>query len=506
VLAEKAIAQVLPPSIGPSAALVTIDAKTGQVLAMVGGRSYSQSQFNLATEGERQPGSAFKAFVLATALDKGISPVTTLVSAPVSIYADGKTWFVNNFEHESLGPINLSEAIAYSDNTVFAQLTNIVGPASVAQEARDMGITTPLEPYLSIGLGADPATPLEMARAYSALADGGDRLDSSIFGNQPIVVKSVRFASGKTEPNLVQTVPVPGLSNGGAGIEDELLQGVVQYGTGVAARLPGWQVAGKTGTTENYGDAWFVGFTPPPVQGPDLVTAVWVGYPNNLVPMTSQFHGQPVEGGTFPALIWKAYMEKALPYLHETPTPFPAPPIPAAEPETVTFGDDYGNTGLALDNGHCHVSASIDFFVGTGPTNTADCLQDAVEVPDVRGMSLSAAESALSAQPLQWTIGYQPASPGEQLGVVAREQIPAHGVASAYTKVRLWLPRPRHGVVPNLVGLSIDRARVALTRLRIRARTRGVPGGQVTAQSPPAGVAAGPGMTVVLTLARARAG
>ncbi len=231
---------------------------------------------------------------------------------------------MNNFEHESLGPINLSTAIAYSDNTVFAQLTNIVGPASVVQEAADMGITTPLQPYFSIGLGAEPATPLEMARAYASLADGGYRLDSSIFGNEPLAVDSITFPNGRTERDLTVPSPVPGLApttpgaTGNAAIEDQMLQGVVSYGTGVAAQIPGWQIAGKTGTTENYGDAWFVGFTP------DLVTAVWVGYPNKLIPMLTEFHGTTVEGGTFPALIWKAYMEKAFAYLHLTPTSFPS--------------------------------------------------------------------------------------------------------------------------------------------------------------------------------------
>ena len=300
-IAREAIDKVLPPSIGPSAALVAIDVHTGQVVAMIGGRNFRASQFNLATQGERQPGSAFKPFVLATALRDGIAPSSILVSHPVVLDAGGRAWSVTNFEHNSMGPINLNTAIAYSDNTVFAQLTNIVGPGNVADTAAQMGITSPLHSYFSIGLGGEPATPVEMARAYATLANGGYRLDSSMFHNQPNAVQSITFPSknpSKPNPPTSNTPiaqAIPWLTNGNAAIEDQMLQGVVQYGTGTAAQLPGWQVAGKTGTTENYGDAWFVGYTP------DMVTAVWVGYPNKLIPMTTEYHGHTVEGGTFPA-------------------------------------------------------------------------------------------------------------------------------------------------------------------------------------------------------------
>src|SRR5207248_8585823 len=135
-LAREAIAKVLPPSIGPTAALVALDAHSGAVHAMVGGRNYHQSQFNLATQGERQPGSAFKPFVLAAALQSGIAPSTTLVSKPVSIFLGDKLWNVSNYEGEYLGAITLNQAIAASDNSVFAQLTNIVGPPTVARVAK----------------------------------------------------------------------------------------------------------------------------------------------------------------------------------------------------------------------------------------------------------------------------------------------------------------------------------------------------------------------------------
>src|SRR5579884_1921112 len=224
-LAREAIAKELPPSVGPTAALVTIDAHTGAVLAMVGGRNYHESQFNLATQGERQPGSAFKPFVLATALREGVAPSTVLDSKPVTFDLGDRIWDVHNYESEYQGPIDLSRAIATSDNSVFAQLTNIVGPPAVARTAAAMEITTPLQPYFAIGLGAEPATPLEMARAYATLADGGYRLDDSLAGNEPRAIDCVGVGSTPCAPN--RTVPKAVLSSNLVAVEDQMLGGVL---------------------------------------------------------------------------------------------------------------------------------------------------------------------------------------------------------------------------------------------------------------------------------------
>jgi penicillin-binding protein 1A len=427
-LAREAIAKVLPPSIGPTAALVSIDAHSGAVLAMVGGRNYHHSQFNLATQGERQPGSAFKPFVLASALQEGIAPATTLVSKPVSIFLGDKLWNVSNYEGEYLGAINLWQAIAASDNSVFAQLTNIVGPPTVARVAKTVGITTPLKPYFAIGLGAEPATPLEMARAYATFADGGYRLDDS-YGNEPRVIDCVGVGNKECVPNY--TYPHRVLDSNLAAIEDQMLTGVVQGGTGKAAQLSGgWSVAGKTGTTENYGDAWFVGFTP------DIVTAVWVGYPDSLRPMLSEYHGRSVAGGTYPALIWKAFMEKALPYRKLTPTPFPAPSVPYSSPATVLFRSGR----LVRDNGYCSGTNVVQLF-STAAVPLADCKPNEVQVPDVRGTLLARAKARLLRQPLRAHVVWTPAKPGVRLGVVLR-QTPASGTLSAYDRVKLVVARP----------------------------------------------------------------
>ena len=181
-IARDAIAKVLPPSIGPTAALVAIDAHTGAVLAMVGGRNYHQSQFNLATQGERQPGSSFKPFVLAAALRDGIAPSTTFVSHPVAIDAGGRAWTVNNFEHDNLGTIDLCDGdrVLRQHGLRAAHERRRARRTSSPRRTR-WGSRRRSTPYFSIGLGGEPATPLEMARAYATLANGGYRLDSSIF-------------------------------------------------------------------------------------------------------------------------------------------------------------------------------------------------------------------------------------------------------------------------------------------------------------------------------------
>ena len=496
-IARDAIASTLPLSSGPTAALVVLDAHTGAVLAMVGGENYHKSQFNLATQGERQPGSSFKPFVLATALKQGIAPSSILTSSKqVTINADGRLWVVNNFEGEALGPIDLGKAIAYSDNSVFSQLTAIVGPRNVRDTARALGFTTPLQGYFAIGLGAEPATPLEMARAYTSIADGGDRIDGSIFGNEPRTITKVKVG-GSTQVNKVVAHPALGTaeeSHTRAAIIDSLLQGVVQYGTGTAAALPGRQVAGKTGTTENYGDAWFVGYTP------QLVAAVWVGFPDKLIPMLTEFHGHPVAGGTFPALIWKAFMSKALElnrYKQAPPEYFPSPPSLYAAPVTVV------NRGgvLARDDGVCRNTYQMEFFGGRGPSRVATCKPNEVEIPDVVGQSLAAAKTTLERQPLTPSVVYKPARTGDRIGYVVG-QFPRNGTASSYDKITLVLTKSRHGMIPRLVGLPLERAQARLAHLHLKLHVHGGTRGRVTAQSLPAYTAAAPGISLTLTVKR----
>jgi membrane peptidoglycan carboxypeptidase len=331
-----------------------------------------------------------------------------------------------------------------------------------------------------------------MARAYASFADGGKRIDGSIFGNAPRAVKEIKTGS-KVDVNRPVYRPI--LSSTQADVVNQLLQGVVQSGTGTAAALPGRAVAGKTGTTENYGDAWFVGYTP------QFVAAVWVGYPDKLVPMLTEFHGHAVAGGTFPALIWKAFMQKALALKQVPPASFEAPASMYAAPVKVV------NRGglLERDNGVCKNAYTLEFYGGQGPARTATCKPNEVEIPDVVGQTIQAARARLDGQPLTATVIYKPARTGERIGYVVG-QFPRRGTASAYDKITLVLAKSLHGVIPRVVGLKLPHAERKLARLHLKVRTKGPVGGRVVRQSLPPRTASAPGRTIVLTLKQGTGG
>jgi len=325
--AEQAIAENLPTGADePTASLVSIDNATGQVRAMVGGplvdghQDYERYPFNLATLGERQPGSSFKVFTLAVALQHGYTPDSVFDSKPLNLIvpnSDGKEHYhVKNDDNEYRGPITVAEATAQSDNSVFTQLglSPGVGTKRISRIAKAMGIITPVStnPAMIIGGLRVGVSPLEMAHAYETLAEGGNRVYDPVLGSPdrgPIGVAQIQCPDAKCRgrrtlnatPHLTRVLPASV-----AATIHELLRGVVTSGTGQSAAISGVDVVGKTGTTTDEGDAWFVGWTP------QFTTAVWVGFPNRLVPMLTQFNGGPVTGGTFPAEIWRTYMESAL--------------------------------------------------------------------------------------------------------------------------------------------------------------------------------------------------
>ncbi len=313
---EQAIDNYLAYTGGPSAALVAIENSTGDVRAMVGGRNYDESPFNLATEGERQPGSSFKAFDLAAALEDGISPDSVWTSKEkvfIVPHTGGHEKFVvHNDEGNYTGENTLTGATAFSDNSIFAEVGLKVGTHKIALLAHRMGITTPLStnPAMTIGGLTVGVTPLDMAHAYETIAHGGERVTGSLVeGDAPVGIQQVQAGSqplpdgARVDKNRVITHRV--LPQWVAETETSILETVIQYGTGRAAAI-GQFAAGKTGTTSNYGDAWFVGWDS------KFTVAVWVGYPNKLIPMTTDFNGNPVLGGTFPALIWHDFMVSAL--------------------------------------------------------------------------------------------------------------------------------------------------------------------------------------------------
>jgi membrane peptidoglycan carboxypeptidase len=274
---------------------------------------------------------------------------------------------------------------------------------------------------------------------------------------------------------------------------DQLLSNVIHSGTGVRAQLPdGRDEAGKTGTTENYGDAWFVGYTP------NLVTAIWVGYPNKLIPMTTQFGGHPVAGGTYPALIWKTFMERALRYLHKPADAFPAPVYPYAAATDVVLRDG----ALRLDNGHCRNVERVLMFSGS-PSRSAPCKPNEVDVPRVVGWKVRDAVAKVKSQPLTVRYAFRPALPLQRLDVVVG-QIPARGTLSSYDDMTLVLPKATHGAVPDVVGLPLRTAQAHIDERGLGMTVTSGAGraGRVVSQSPAGGVASAPGVVLRLVVGR----
>jgi len=279
---------------GPASAIVSVDPANGYIRAMASSGSYKSRTFNLAAQGHRQPGSAFKTFVLTTAIRKGIDPTrTTYVSKPLNLNLPGYgPWKVKTYSNTYGGTMNLVSATLHSDNTVYAQLIIDVGPKAVRQTAKMMGIKTHLDGLPAEGLGGLRlgVSPLEMADAYATLASGGIR-------NEPIAIRRVTFPDGKSD-DLGKPRRKRVLSDGVAYEVTKILEQNMKSGTAVRGNI-GCPAAAKTGTTDNYNDAWLVGYTP------KLSTAVWMGYPNSLVSMPG------VQGGSYPASIWHAYMSLA---------------------------------------------------------------------------------------------------------------------------------------------------------------------------------------------------
>ena len=290
----EAMRSALPYSTDPSSAFVSIDPRNGQIRAMVSSSNYEQSQFNLAAQGHRQPGSTFKTFVLTTAIRQGIDPYSTYyTSKPLDLYLpQWGHWTVHTADEGYLGTVNLQQATVASDNTVFAQLDLDVGPQAVAATARQMGIASPLDGIPAEGIGGlrIGVSPLEMASAYGTLAAGG-------IHRKPVAVTKVVFPDGHVD-RPEKPDPQQAISPAVAWEVTRLLHDNITEGTGTAAYTGCPGQAGKTGTTDEYTDAWFAGYQP------NLATVVWVGYPESNDISMSSVHGTIVFGGTFPAEIW----------------------------------------------------------------------------------------------------------------------------------------------------------------------------------------------------------
>ena len=283
------------PGESPEGAVVTVEPQTGYVKAMVGGSDFFRSEFNRAVQAKRQPGSAFKPFIYIAALEAGFTPASQIEDSPVSFPVGGKNgqvWKPENYDRKFRGSTTLQQAIEESVNVVTVKLQERVGLAKTIQVARRLGITSPLDVNLSLALGTSDVSLLEMTSAYGALANQGVWMP-------PVTIRYVTDAQGKL---LEEHVPEgrEALAPETAYVITQMLRGVVERGTGQAAKGLGRPVAAKTGTTNDYSNAWFVGFTP------RLATGVWVGYdrPRSL--------GKDETGSRVAVPIWVTYMGKVL--------------------------------------------------------------------------------------------------------------------------------------------------------------------------------------------------
>jgi penicillin-binding protein 1A len=364
--AEQAVAGRLA-GVGPDASLVAIENKTGEVKAMVGGSSFDARPFNLATNGHRQPGSAFKPFTLLRALEDGIDPNSVWASQPKQLPFRGEKgpelFKVSNYEDSYLGAASLWSATATSDNSVFAELGMEVKPKRVARLANEMGIRTELStnPAMILGGLEEGVTPLEMAYAYSTIANEGVRVSGTLAPNQtgPVAFEKVDSERRgiEAENEVVRDRVFPAQVGQ---VAKDMLSLVVTDGTGTAAQVGDEFIWGKTGTTENYGDAWFAG------GNEELSVAIWVGYADRLQPMEYEYAGSPVAGGTYPAQIFHDFMtswvelreereaasgkdedeeESTLPATPVTPAPAPSVEAPAPAETTEAAPPPEEDTG-----------------------------------------------------------------------------------------------------------------------------------------------------------------
>ena len=300
-------------------ALVAID-NDGAVKALVGGKDYAASQFDRAIEARRQPGSAFKPFVYLTAIEHGFSPDSIVVDEPVSING----WSPKNYENEYLGPVTLTTALARSLNTVAARLTATLGPDNVVQTARRVGIVSQLHDNPSIALGTGEVTPLEITAAYVPFANGG-------WGIIPYLVEDIRTKDGKVLFHRQGDGPGRVISEVAVGTMNRMMSTVVTDGTGQKALLSDRPVAGKTGTSQDFRDAWFIGYT----NG--LTAGVWLGNDDNTPT-------KKATGGALTALLWNRFMTDATRGL-------PARPLPGVElvPPPTNVGVSFAETdGLPM--------------------------------------------------------------------------------------------------------------------------------------------------------------
>jgi penicillin-binding protein 1A len=322
----------------PEGAILTIDPQTGYIKTMVGGFDFFRSEFNRAVAARRQPGSAFKPFVYVAAVEAGFTPATVIDDSPVTypLGRNGKPWKPDNYDRKFRGPTTLQQAVEESINVVTVKLQERIGVDRTIRVARRVGISSPLNADLTLALGSSDLSLLELTSAYSALANQGVWVE-------PTVIRYVTDAQGKL---LFEDVPqgTEAMAPAVAYVITHMLEGVVERGTGQGANVLGRAIAAKTGTSNDYSNAWFIGFTP------HVVTGVWVGYdrPRSL--------GRDETGSRVAVPIWTSYMSKVL--AHTAKEDFPVP-----DGVTVVLVDED-------PSGECLRPVPMAFIVGTEPAVT----------------------------------------------------------------------------------------------------------------------------------------
>jgi penicillin-binding protein 1A len=451
--AEAAVADVIGDH-APSAALVAIDPRTGHVLALIGGSDfYSETnpsaQFNLATQGRRQAGSAFKPFTLAAALDSGWSLDNVVLGGQsVEIATPSGPWLVENYNGAVFPDLTVTEATVYSVNVVYARLVDAISPERVVDTANRSGITTELNPYHSVTLGAQEVSVLEMASAFGTFATGGVHVE-------PRFVSRIEDSDGG---QLLDSVPVvtQALETSVANAVTAALTEVVRRGTGQQARI-GRVVAGKTGTSQQHHDAWFVGYTP------EIAAAVWVGFPDALIPLEYPSTPYTITGGTWPAQIWARFASEAL------------EGVPYGQ---LTEASAEGNTSVAIDTSTGYLAGplcprehvnSLEVPRELAPSVVCPIhnplglgAHGAGTVPDVVGGPVAAAVGELTEHGYQTTLQWVPASPLAPGTVFAVS--PAVGSTAAEgSTVTLQVAGPEPGsAVPGVLGLPAAEAMARL--------------------------------------------
>ncbi len=488
--AEEALESVIGDEADrPDAALVSIEPGTGYVRAIVGGRDfYDESdpiaQFNLATQGRRQPGSSFKPFVLAAALEDGVDLYDVYEAGRrAEIETDSDTWLVENFNDAVFPRLTVLEATVFSVNVVYARLMDRVGPEKVRDLAERAGLTTELEPFYSLALGAQEVSPFEMASAYGVFAVGGVRV-------APVLFTSIKTHDGSTlvenELRLAQAIDQT--------VADQVtmaLTEVVRRGTGQRARI-GRPIAGKTGTSQDHRDAWYVGYTP------ELVTSVWVGYARYSEPMEQPLTPFTITGGSWPAEIWGLYSAAVLAGVPYSPLPI------VGEDGTVAVDVDL-TTGFVAEP-FCPSRNVQRLMIPPGEIPTATCLIDSSpglvetvpgEVPAVIGLDLVEAVTGLNRAGYEVRLDWKDGGSRGQ-GTILGQTPEAGTDVESGSIVTITLAGPAPGaVVPGVLGLTLADALEEFNEvgMPVDIITQGEPGSvadrprsnRVWKQSPPAG-------------------